>query len=294
MENINTEQIRNFLRQKQADGIAQSTMDSYIYTLRDYYQWLVRNDISIVTDDVVRDYFIYLRGRNYSAATLRDKYAVLHALYSYCVQQGWYRESPVQIKKPPLPAVRARCFTDDEISAILQYYNGKDDFVSVRDYTIMCILFACGIRRAELLSITAVQKSFFTVIGKGGKQRCVPISASLRQVLNRYIKLRNQVAVCPYLIVTKSGTRLGKDGLRAVFTRLSEGTGISGKRFSPHTWRHTFATNFLKNGGDLLSLQHILGHADLATTSIYTHWDDKTAASVNDRCNPLNSFKIFI
>ena len=288
------EYFTEFIKAKTADGLSNATIESYCYALKDYYQWLTKNSITEATSDDVADYMIYLRGRNYSASTLRDKWTVLYAYYNWCVKNNLRRENPVQTKKPPLPKEKARCFTDDEVAKILKYYSDRDSFTKLRDYTIVCILLSTGIRRAELLSITTVQGDFFILKGKGNKTRCVPISSSLRAVLKPYIQAREKVALCPYFIVSRNGTRLTRDGLRAVFTRLSRGTGITGRRFSPHSLRHYYATQSLKNGMDLATLQRILGHSDISTTALYLNWDDSTAQAVNERTNPLNMFKIII
>ena len=285
-----TEYFWNFIKQKQADGLAKATIDSYCYALRDYYQYLIRNKIESADEETIRDYFIYLRSKDYSQVTIRDKYAVLKAYYNYTVKYGYRTKSPIQLKKPALPKAKARCFTEDEIEKILNFYSDKSTFTKLRDYTIMCLLLATGIRRSELLNIDTLYKDFFVVTGKG-RTRSVPISTSLKQVLKPYLIAREKIATCPYLIITKDGKQMTKDGLRACFIRLSNGTGITGKRFSPHTFRHTFATNFLKNNGDLVSLQYILGHSELSTTSIYLSWNDEAVALTNERANPLNRYK---
>lgn len=285
------EHFKEFILQKEADGLAEATITGYCYALKDYYQWLTKNRIETATENDIRDYFIYLRTKQYSPVTIKDKYIVIKAYYNYCVRHGYREKTPVQIKRPPIAKKQARCFTDDEIEKILQYYKNKETFTQLRDYTIMCILFATGIRRAELLNIQTVQNDWLIITGKGNKTRSVPISASLRSVLNKYIKEREKHAVCPFLIITKDGQKMTANGLRAIFTRLANGTGLQGKRISSHTWRHTYATNFLKNGGDILTLQKILGHEDIQTTSIYLHWNDAVTASINERANPLNKFK---
>ena len=284
------ELITSYIRKKTAEGLADATIEGYCYALRDF--WHYHGDSIETTSEDIESYFCYLRSKNYSPATLRDKYAVLHAFFSYATQEGYYSKNPVRMKKPPMPKIRARCFTDEEIEAIMRYYADRDTFCKLRDYTIISILFSTGIRRAELLNITAVDGANITVIGKGNKERSIPISNALRQVLREYLPAREKVAVnCPYLIVTQDGKRLTTGGLRAIFTRLSRQTGIAGRRFSSHTWRHTYATQFLRNGGDLLSLQRLLGHADLQTTAIYLHWTDGITAEANRKYNPLDNFK---
>lgn len=285
--------FKRFIQHCVAAGLANTTINSYCFALKDYWQWLNRNKVSVVDKHIIETYFVYLRGKQYAAATIRDKYAVLHRFYAWCTKEGYYKENPVQIPKPKVSG-RARCFTDEEVLKILTFYKDKSSFTCLRDYTIMCLLFSTGMRRAELLSITQVQRDFITVTGKGGKTRCVPVSATLRQVLDKYIVERNKRAVCPNLIVTNRGTKMTTNGLRAVFTRLARGTGITGKRFSPHTMRHTFATTFLQNGGDIGTLQQILGHSDISTTAVYLHWNDETTKKINDKVNPLNNFRFFL
>ena len=282
--------FKRFITQKIADGLSKNTIDSYCFALKDYYQWLQRNKISNVTPDDVRDYFVYLRGKKYSIATLRDKFAVINAFYNYCVKFGYLTENPVKIKKPKLPKQQARVFTENEIYIILKYFNNIDTFIKLRDYTIISILLGTGIRRSELLDITDVNGDYIVVYGKGNKQRLVPISDALKTILKRYIIERDKIAICPYLIINRDGGRLTKNGLRAIFTRLSKNTGIGGKRFSSHTWRHTFATQMLQAGCDIVTLQQILGHSDISTTAIYLHWNNTTNYEINNKINPLNKF----
>ena len=286
------EHIKNFIQHCVAVGLAQTTIDSYCYALKDYWQYLMRNKVEVVTDAVIENYFIYLRGKKYSPTTIRDKYSVLHAYYEYCVKQGYYTKSPVQIKKPKANQ-QIRVFTDDEILKMMQYFKNRETFTQIRDYTIICILLSTGIRRSELLGITNISDNAFIVVGKGNKQRVVPISNTLKTVLKEYLPIRNKIACCPNLIITKTGTPLTKNGLRAVFTRLSNACGIDGRRFC-HSFRHYYATKSLASGMDLQTLSHILGHSNISTTALYLHYSDVTAQKINDRTNPLNIFlKIF-
>ena len=282
--------FKRFITQKIADGLSKNTIDSYCFALKDYYQWLQRNKITTVKPDDVRDYFVYLRSKKYSIATLRDKFAVINAFYNYCVKFGYLTENPVKIKKPKLPKQQARVFTENEIYIILKYFNNIDTFIKLRDYTIISILLGTGIRRSELLDITDVNGDYIVVYGKGNKQRLVPISDALKTILKRYIAERDKIAICPYLIINRDGGKLTKNGLRAIFTRLSKNTGIAGKRFSAHTWRHTFATQMLQAGCDIVTLQQILGHSDISTTAIYLHWNNTTNYEINNKINPLNKF----
>lgn len=286
--------IKNFIKFKTANGLSEATISSYCYALKDYWQWLIKNKIEAIDDKTIEDYFIYLRKKKYSTDTLRDKYAVLHAYYQYAVDTGYYKESPVKIKKPKKDNKVVRCFTEDEICKILKYFSVCEDFIKLRDYAVVIMLLSTGLRRSELLSISDVSDNQVVVVGKGNKQRIVPLSAALKTILKRYIIERNKIAICPNLIISRAGTPLTKNGLRAIFTRLAIKTGIGGKRFSPHTFRHTYATMSISNGMPLHILQALLGHSDISTTAIYLHLADKTAQEINNKTNPLNNFKIFL
>lgn len=285
--------MSKFIANRTASGLSQNTIDSYCYALRDFYQYLCRNNVDVVNSDVIENYFIYLRSKQYSQFTIRDKFAVLHAYYAYVVSEGYYAESPIKIRKPKLPQEKARCFTDEEIYKIMQYFTVIDNFTKLRDYTIICILLGTGIRRNELLNLKAIYGNSFIVDGKGSKQRFVPISKSLDKVLKRYIPERNKIACTDKLIITKDGKSLTINGLRSVFTRISANIGISGKRFSAHTFRHFYATKSLSAGMDIASLQRILGHSSISTTSIYLNWNNSMVEEINNKTNPLNFFKIF-
>lgn len=286
-----------FIQFKTASGLSRATIDSYTFALRDYMHFISaikEYAKDYANDSAVVDYFASIAKKGYAQATLRDKYIAIKCYYQWA-HDTYGLQMPIMPKKPPLPKNKARCFTDEEISTILNYLNKRksESFTGLRDYTIVCMLLGTGIRRAELLGITHINKYYITVCGKGKKIRQVPIAAALRSVLNTYVIERNKIAVCDKLIVTQDGRPMTVNGLRAVFTRLSKNTCIGGRRFSAHTFRHTYATSFLKNNGDLASLQQILGHADIATTSVYLHWNDETAKMANEKANPLNNFKIF-
>lgn len=282
--------ITQFIRNRMA-SLAQTTIDSYCYALKDYWQWLMRNKVEVVTEKTIEDYFIFLNGKHYSKTTLKDKYAVLHAYYEYAVQQGYYAFNPIKIKKPKAESDKIKIFTEEQICKMLQYFAVCDSFSKLRDRAIICTLLSTGVRRAELLAISDISGGSIVVIGKGSKKRLVPISASLKAVLKPYLIERNKRACCSNLIITQNGTAMSHNGLRAVFTRLSNNLGFP---IHTHMFRHTYATMALSNGLPIHNLQWFLGHSSISTTQIYLHYADSTAQELNNKCNPLNNFKIFL
>jgi len=163
----------------------------------------------------------------------------------------------------------------------------------------MCVLFGTGMRRSELLGLSVLDVHFdenlITVLGKGNKERSIPMSAYLKRVLKKYLVLREslckeQVATfTPALIVNQKGDKLTVHGIDTVFRQLKENLQIPKGRLSPHTWRHTFAKSFLLNGGDVFSLQRILGHEDISTTQIYIEYTLSELKVQNDKFNPLDN-----
>lgn len=282
--------MTQFILQKQAEGRAETTLDGYSYALKDWLQYLYRNKIAKATCGDIRDYFIYLRNRRYSVATIHDKWRILSVYYRWCARQGLCDNIMTGMAQPPREKRQARCFSDAEVQKIMTFIGQRDDFVGLRDMAVICLLLGTGLRRSELLSIVSIDGETLTVIGKGNKQRSVPVAPVLRERLRKYTEARASMAHTPYYIVNKDGGRLTKNGLRAIFTRLSHATGIGGRRFSSHTCRHYYATRCLANGMDIASLQRILGHADLATTALYLNWSDDTAKESNAKANPLNNF----
>lgn len=289
MQNAEFISITAFLQAKRASNLSDNTIISYQYHLRQWWQYLCRNNIDSVTEPDVIAYFVYLRSLNYAASTLRDKYTALHALFRF---SG--RENLLQHIRKPEPSPQARAFTDIELSRIFMALTDRDGFVAERDYCIVSLLLGTGIRKSELLNIDIDDISeYITVTGKGNKTRKVPLSATLQRIIYRYLQKRSEIAVEPRkLFLNREGYPLTQNGVRAIFTRLQKKTGIPGKRFSPHTFRHTYATNFLKAGGSIASLQRILGHNDIQTTMIYCNWDDDQTKIENDRFCPLDKFVI--
>ena len=287
--------ITQFIKNRIASGLAETTIQSYCYALKEFWQWLVKSDVNMVNSDTIENYFVYLRGRLYkgkklSKTSIKDKYSVLHAYYEYAVQQGYYAESPIKIKKPKADSDKIKVFSEEQISTMLSYLSDCSSFSKLRDRAIVCTLLSTGVRRSELLAISDVSGNSIVILGKGNKKRVVPISASLKAVLKTYIIERNKIASCPNLTITNRGTAMTKNGLRAVFTRLSCQLGFA---IHTHMFRHTYATLALSNNLPIHNLQYYLGHSSLTTTQIYLHHVD-SADEIANRTNPLNNFKIFL
>ena len=297
------EAVNRFYRRCVAMNVSENTLTNYHYqfkALADYFSTKNIVRIENVTSDDVRGYLAYMRMKGYAPDTIKDRYVGLSAFFNFLFKDGLLTSNPVAaVKSPKLPNIPARTFTATEIQKIITFFN-EDSFIFLRNKLIIYILFGTGIRKTELLEITVfslhLDERFMTIIGKGNKLRKVPLSPQLITLLRKYLAKRAEVLLAnaietSILIIGKYGKPLTDGGLQEVFRKLKAGTGIGGRRFSPHTFRHTFAKNFLLNGGNLFALQEILGHEDISTTRIYIEYSQQEMSEQMRNFSPLENSK---
>ena len=294
--------VKKFQNRCLAMNLSTKTMTTYYYNIKSFVSFLntqtsIREIEDVKTEDVLL-YLSHLRKENYSPETIKDRYVTLNTLFNFLHDEQYISNNPmVKVKKPKIPKIHARTFTVEEINKILSCFQ-LDSFVGYRNYTIMNILFGTGIRKSELLNLSLldvnIEEHSLSVIGKGNKQRVIPLTKTLRKILVKYLKLReeqikksknNSVA----LIITNSGNRLTYGGLREVFKYVGNETNLSQIRLSPHTWRHTFAKMFLLNGGNLFALQKILGHEDISTTKMYVDYTNLEIETQMQQSSPVEN-----
>ena len=226
-------------------------------------------------------------------ATLQRKSACLRSFYRHLRRDGIIEHDPTADlrspkKSPKLPQVLSR----DEVAMLLRAPSG-DDPGALRDRALLELMYACGLRASEAtdLEVTDVDLAagVLRARGKGSKERMVPVGreavAAIRAYLQRgrpqIVGLREE----RHLFLNRRGTRLTRQGLYKVVQRHAKAVGLE-QRMSPHTLRHTFATHLLAGGCDLRSLQEMLGHADIATTQMYTHLSAERLKDVYFRAHP--------
>ncbi len=295
--------IKKFYNRCIAMNVSYKTVEAYRYIFKSFNGFLASQGIECIeniTSDVIRAYLAFLRAKGYAPDTIKDRYVGVSALFNFLCNDGLLVGNPVRaVKRPKLPKIKARTFTAKELQKIMTFFR-MDSFTGLRNKLIMNILYGTGIRKSELLSLTVfslhMDMNSMTVIGKGDKEREVPLSPILVKLLYMYLEKRLEVLLdhdteTPRLIITKYGRPLSDGGLREVFLELKHGTGIGGLRVSSHTFRHTFAKNFLLNGGNLFALQEILGHEDISTTRIYVDYNKlELSQQMNNFC-PLDNAK---
>ena len=225
-------------------------------------------------------------------SSLARKCSALRQFYGFLVDEGLRGDDP----SPALPRPRARrplprLLDHTEIARL--FATAEDEATAetapaVRMLVLLELLYGSGLRATELVSLplAAVPRDapFLTVTGKGGQQRMVPVSTRAGLALSRWLAVREQA---PRWVFPSRGKHLSRVRLFQLLRELAGRTGIDPARVSPHVLRHAFATHLLEGGADLRVLQTLLGHADIATTQIYTHVDSaRLVALVNTR-HPL-------
>lgn len=211
-------------------------------------------------------------------ATVQRKAACLRSLYRHLRREGIIDHDPTADLHGPRKALKLpNVLTRGEVDRLLAAPRGTEP-TALRDRALLELMYACGLRASEAVDLQLgdldLEAGVLRACGKGNKERLVPVGRSALEAAARYLRHGRPVLAgvreTPQLFVNRRGERLTRQGLYKIVARHAKGAGLEG-RLSPHTLRHTFATHLLAGGCDLRAVQEMLGHADVATTQIYTH-----------------------
>ncbi len=295
-----TPRIEAFLEMLVAErGAARNTIDSYRRDLADVESFLARRDrgIEAASTADLRDYLAALNAGGATASTAARRLSAMRQFFRFLYSEGVRGDDPTTtIESPrrgrPLP----KLLSEDEVSQLLARARAKRGPEGLRLTALLETLYATGMRVSELVSLplSAVARDprYILVRGKGGKERLVPLSEPAREALNGYKSVRGQFCrngvESPYLFPSRGGSGyLTRHRFAQLLKQLSIEAGIAPAKVSPHVLRHAFATHLLNRGADLRSVQQMLGHADIATTQIYTHVLDERLKSLVETHHPL-------
>jgi integrase/recombinase XerD len=276
-------------------GLSRNTLDAYRSDLMQFGRFLERRGVSVAgaSHNDLAAFVSELAGAEpagahgdvqsgarapAAAATLGRKVACLRSFYRYLRREGTIAHDPSADLHGPRKTQRLpRVLTRQEVARLLREPSGTEP-LALRDRALLELMYACGLRVSEVTGLELrdvdVEEGMLCARGKGSKERLVPIGRQAISALRVYLA-RGRPALLgakaePKLFVNRRGGGLSRQGLYKIVQGHARGAGLE-ERMSPHTLRHSFATHLLAGGCDLRSLQEMLGHADLATTQVYTH-----------------------
>jgi site-specific recombinase XerD len=272
------------------------TLGNYRDALAVYRNWRGEAFVSWrdESEDDFRDYLFALMKQGFKRATIRLRFAALRSFYKYLVLRGGLGRSPVaavQLPKPErsLPVVLTIAQIDDLLAIPLRLPVDKKSppWLSFRDAAILELFYSCGLRISELLALDVKNVDFIgdtvRVMGKGSKERVVPIGGPAVSAIQRY--RQEAVVTSGPLFLSKRRTRITQQAVDLLLKKYLKHSSIP-FAISPHKLRHSFATHLLDAGADLRSVQSMLGHASLSTTQIYTHVTKERLKKAYDDAHP--------
>ncbi|MCG9758190.1 tyrosine recombinase XerC [Pseudoalteromonas sp. Isolate6] len=244
-----------------------------------------------VSGDQVRRYSMKLRGQNYSPRTINLKLSCIRSLYKFLKLKSQSQQAVVNpaqgIRGPKFQRPLPKNLDVDQMGQLLEIQ--ADDALAIRDKAMMELMYSSGLRLSELVgaNLLDVKDGEIRVLGKGGKERVVPVGGKALNALADWLKIRPQFATLeePALFVSKLKRRISPRHVRARMKEWGLKQGVS-TPIHPHKLRHSFASHMLESSGDLRAVQEMLGHASLSATQVYTHLDFQHLAKVYDSAHP--------
>ncbi|WP_413380289.1 site-specific tyrosine recombinase XerD [Alkalihalobacillus sp. 1P02AB] len=263
-------------------GLSENTILSYRRDLIAYQRYLQKveqiTSYQAVKRDSIRQYLFFLKEQGKAASTLARTLSTIRAFHQYQVRERHLEHDPSDLIEMPKASKRLpKILALEEVEALLEMADGTKP-IQIRNKAMLELLYATGIRVTEMtqLSLSDIHLSmgFIRCIGKGNKERIIPIGSTAVKEIERYLdKARGPLLKKNQhdsLFVNHYGRPLTRQGFWKILKQLTKDAGIT-KELSPHTLRHSFATHLLENGADLRAVQEMLGHVDISTTQIYTH-----------------------
>ena len=234
------------------------------------------DDAQAITHSMIRSWIVELMEKEISTRSVNRKLTTLKTFYKFLLRQGAVKNNPMAKVQSPKTSKRLPVFVDEsKMQLLFSDCDFGEGFNALRDKLMLEIFYATGMRLSELIGLEDssfdIYQSQVKVLGKRNKERIIPFTNKLKELINQYLQERkNVVNVAPAFFITDKGKKLyPKFVYRIVTQRLGSVTTLDKK--SPHILRHTFATHMLNRGADINSVKELLGHANLSATQVYTH-----------------------
>jgi len=277
-------------------GLSKNTIESYGRDITKFLNFIYNSISKSLTECVNKDLVLFLsdlKEKNYSSKSIARNVSSIKSFYRFLHNENIIKNNPfIEIKTPRTEKRLPEVLNEDEVDLVL---NTPDvNFNSgLRDKALFEVLYATGLRVTELISLTVnnvnLEAGFLIVMGKGSKERIVPMGEEAVSWIRRYFSdsrpnfLKNTIS--DFLFLNRYGKPLSRQGLWKIIKKYCLIAGIT-KNVSPHTFRHSFASHLLGGGADLRSVQTMLGHSDISTTQIYTHIDKGALKKIHQKYHP--------
>lgn len=287
--------VSAFLSTRRLRNLSPNTITFYSQHLNKFLEFMESNytDVSLeqINHTILREYVSGLK-ENHSAGGVNHHIKVLKILFKFMIEEAVITENPSKkITMIKTDQVVIATFSNNQVTAMLEITKHQMDFPGIRNYALITLLYDTGCRISELLNLKIndiqLEEKILTVRGKGGKRRVVPFEdrslISLVKYLNKRNKLFGREGV---LFLTKFGDPLTLRMTDKIIERIGNKAKVENVRLSAHTFRHTFAKNWLMNGGDIFSLQKILGHKTLDMVKNYVNITFRDIQSQHSKFSP--------
>lgn len=279
-------------------GLSANTREAYRRDLSDFADYLRRegsgsDPLRASRRDII-DFMGRCRDRGLAATTVARRLMALRTFYGWLLGEGAIERNPTEaIKQPRTERRLPETLSEEQTSALIAAPKG-DSPIAIRDRAILELLYSCGLRASELVSLALgdidLPNAMLRCRGKGDKERFVPIGARAVEALTRYLQearpaLDKGRGSGVLFLSPRNSRPLSRGTLWGIVHAAAVGAGIWGN-VHPHTLRHCFASHLLSNGADIRAIQEMLGHADISTTQIYTHVDAARVIDIHRRFHP--------
>ncbi len=277
-------------------GLSKNTRMAYRRDLVRYVTFLRKRKIAALNQVARRDIMDFLlqeRDRELQPSSVSRALVAIRVLHRFLFQEGKLKEDvTTALESPKLWKRLPGYLSQEEVERLLKAPDLKED-QGIRDHAILELMYATGLRASEVsdLSLTHLhaELGYLRAIGKGDKERIVPMGEMAKLSLSRYVqKVRprwTKKTQDGHAFVTRFGKRMSRQSVWAILKKYAKIAGIT-KKIYPHILRHSFATHLLGNGADLRVVQELLGHSDISTTQIYTHVDKSRLKSIHKKFHP--------
>jgi len=277
-------------------NLSPRTLEAYQRDLKHYLSFIVDKDIislSNISQMHIREYIRSLNEKGLAASSIARIFSSIRSYHKFLSAENYVNENPTLIlTSPKAPKKLPHVLMEEEISAIINAVVETFQYAK-RDKAIIEMLYSCGLRVSELCALSLnnlyLNDDMIRIMGKGSKERLLPVGGRAKIFLNDYLihcrpgiqKDKGSSSV----FLSRNGNPLTRAMINNILRKWSQVAGIS-KSVSPHTLRHSFATHLLEGGADLRFVQALLGHSDISTTQIYTHLDKHHLKAVYQTHHP--------